>query len=99
MAWKTINGRRFRAGVGRLGRVRPFPVLGLPGHGKVGTGRVGFSRSIAGAKSDGQAVGALVQKKIRYLRQRLFCFRPDANGRIVQVSGIDAVYTETALAL
>ena len=32
---------RFRAGVGRLGRVRPLPVLGLPGPGWVGAGRVG----------------------------------------------------------
>ncbi len=44
LGWLEPIGR-FRAGVGRLGRVRPLPVLGLPGPGRVGAGRVGVGGS------------------------------------------------------
>ncbi len=43
---------RFRAGVGRLGRVRPLPLFGLPGPGCVGAGRVGLRRPDARPVTD-----------------------------------------------
>jgi hypothetical protein len=42
---------RVRVSAGRLGRVRPLPVLGLAGVGYTGTGRVGLDYPTAGPVS------------------------------------------------
>jgi hypothetical protein len=42
---------RVRVGIGRLGQVRPLPVLGLSGPGRVGTGRAGLHSTYAGPVS------------------------------------------------
>ena len=43
---------RVRAGVGRSGRVRPVPFLGLPGFGYIGRDRVGLRRPTARTRNN-----------------------------------------------